>query len=197
MEHTTQVAPEILEAFGLRPQGAATALTSGHINDTFLVEDEGKWILQRINHFVFPSPQDIMENITGVTEFLRAKIAARGGDPDRGTLTIRKTAGGSSLFIDSTGEFWRCMTYVDGASSHETVESAAMLREAGRAFGEFQSLLCDYPADTLHETIVDFHNTPVRFAQLREAAEKNAAGRLSQVEAEMAFAAQRDRKSVV
>ena len=192
MEHTTQVAPEILEAFGLRPQGAATALTSGHINDTFLVEDEGKWILQRINHFVFPSPQDIMENITGVTEFLRAKIAARGGDPDRGTLTIRKTAGGSSLFVDSTGEFWRCMTYVDGASSHETVESAAMLREAGRAFGEFQSLLCDYPADTLHETIVDFHNTPVRFAQLREAAEKNAAGRLSQVEAEMAFAAQRE-----
>lgn len=67
-----------------------------------------------------------------------------------------------------------------------------MLREAGRAFGEFQSLLCDYPADTLHETIVDFHNTPVRFAQLREAAEKNAAGRLSQVEAEMAFAAQRE-----
>lgn len=192
MEHTTQVAPEILKAFGLRPQGAATALTSGHINDTFLVEDEGKWILQRINHFVFPSPQDIMENITGVTEFLRAKIAARGGDPDRGTLTIRKTAGGSSLFVDSTGEFWRCMTYVDGASSHETVESAAMLREAGRAFGEFQSLLCDYPADTLHETIVDFHNTPVRFAQLREAAEKNAAGRLSQVEAEMAFAAQRE-----
>ena len=78
MEHTTQVAPEILEAFGLRPQGAATALTSGHINDTFLVEDEGKWILQRINHFVFPSPQDIMDNFTGVTEFLRAKIAARG-----------------------------------------------------------------------------------------------------------------------
>ena len=83
------------------------------------------------------------------------------------------------------------MTYVEGASSHETVENAAMLREAGRAFGEFQSLLSGYPAETLHETIVDFHNTPVRYRQLMEAAEKDAAGRLAQVGAEMEFAAQR------
>ena len=190
MEHTAQVAPEILEAFGLRPQGVITPLTSGHINDTFLVEDGGKWILQRINHFVFPSPQDIMENIAGVTEFLQKKIAAQGGDPDRGTLHIRKTLDGSTLFVNPTG-YWRCMTYVEGASSHETVESAAMLREAGRAFGEFQSLLSGYPAETLHETIVDFHNTPVRYRQLMEAAEKDAAGRLAQVGAEMEFAAQR------
>ena len=63
-----------------------------------------------------------------------------------------------------------------------------MLREAGRAFGEFQRLLDGYPAETLHEIIPDFHNTPQRFRQLEEAARRDKAGRLSQVGPEMAFA---------
>lgn len=191
MEHTICVTPSILSAFGFAPQSSITPLTSGHINDTFLVEDGEKFIVQRINHYVFPSPQDIMENIAGVTEFLREKITSRGGDPQRETLNIRKTVDGSTLFVDDQGEFWRCMTYVDHASSYETVENAKMLREAGRAFGEFQSLLSDYPAHTLHETIVNFHNTPERFRQLLEAAEKDVAGRLSQIGPEMEFASQR------
>ena len=160
MEHPIQITPEILEAFGLPRDCASTRLHGGHINDTFLVENGGKYVIQRINRYVFPSPQDIMENITGVTEFLREKILARGGDPLRETLNIRRTTQGGTLFVDEEGGPWRCMTFVDKATSHETVESPAMLREAGRAFGEFQSLLSSYPASTLHETIKDFHNTP-------------------------------------
>ena len=155
------------------------------------MENGGKYVIQRINRYVFPSPQDIMENITGVTEFLREKILARGGDPLRETLNIRRTTQGGTLFVDEEGGPWRCMTFVDKATSHETVESPAMLREAGRAFGEFQSLLSGYPASTLHETIKDFHNTPERYRQLLEAAQNDKAGRLSQVGAEMDFAAQR------
>ena len=192
MEHNILVTPEILAAFGFSPESRITPLTGGHINDTFLVEDNGKFTLQRINRYVFPSPQNIMENITGVTEFLREKILARGGDPDRETLNILKTRDGSTLFVDENGEPWRCMTYVDGASSHETVESPAMLGEAGRAFGEFQNLLSGYPADTLHETIVNFHNTPERYRQLMEAANQDKAGRLASVAAEMDFAAKRE-----
>lgn len=191
MEHTTLVTPEVLSAFGLSAGCAITPLTGGHINDTFLVEDQGKFTLQRINRYVFPSPQDIMENIAGVTEFLRKKILARGGDPDRETLRIRKTVDGSPLYIDKDGEPWRCLSYVDGASCRETVESPQMLREAGRAFGEFQNLLSDYPAETLHETIKNFHNTPWRYSQLMEAVENNRAGRLNSVKAELEFAAKR------
>lgn len=69
MEHTILVTPEILTAFGLSPQCAVKPLDGGHINDTFLVEDGGKFTLQRINRYVFPSPQDIMENITGSRNF--------------------------------------------------------------------------------------------------------------------------------
>lgn len=191
MEHTILVTPEILTAFGLSSHCAVKSLDGGHINDTFLVEDGGKFTLQRINRYVFPSPQDIMENITGVTEFLRKKILEQGGDPDRETLNIRRTTDGNTLFVDKDGEPWRCMSYVDGASSRETVESAAMLREAGRAFGEFQNLLSGYPADTLHETIVNFHNTPERYRQLMDAAQQDKAGRLDSVSEEMEFASQR------
>ena len=86
MEQTLHVTPEILAAFGLSPRNEAVRLNGGHINDTFLVEDGGQFVLQRINHYVFPSPRDIMENIAGVTAFLREKIRDRGGDPDRETL---------------------------------------------------------------------------------------------------------------
>lgn len=192
MEQTLHVTPEILEAFGLSPRNEAVRLNGGHINDTFLVEDGGQFVLQRINHYVFPSPRDIMENIAGVTAFLREKIRDRGGDPDRETLSLRSTQAGEPLFVDRDGNFWRCMAYVAGAQSFESAESAAMLREAGRAFGEFQSLLSGYPAQTLHETIADFHNTPVRCQQLWQAAQEDRAGRLSQVEAELAFAKARE-----
>lgn len=125
MEHTTCVTADILEAFGLSPKSPVTPLNGGHINDTFLIDDKDKFTLQRISRYVFPSPEDIMENIAGVTAYLRERIGTLGGDPDRETLNIRKTLDGSTLYVDGEGVPWRCMTYVDGARSYETVESPA------------------------------------------------------------------------
>ncbi len=190
MERRITVTPEILTAFGLPPQAPAEPLVSGHINDTFAVSaPEGEFILQRINRYVFPSPENIMENVTGVTGFLREKIARMGGDPDRETLTVRKTVDGADFHIDGDGEYWRCTVFISGTTAYESPESTDMLREAGRAFGSFQSMLSDYPADTLHEIIPNFHNTPARVRNLMDAAEKDAKGRRKEVEAELAFAA--------
>ena len=50
------------------------------------------------------------------------------------------------------------------------------------AFGNFQRLLADYPADTLHETIPDFHNTVKRFANFKKAVEEDACGRAADVQ---------------
>lgn len=194
MEQNLHITPDILAAFGLPQDTEATPITTGHINETFVVRaPQGRLILQRINHFVFPSPQNIMENILGVTRFLREKIRNQGGDPDRETLSVVCTADGGSYYLDRDGNYWRCTTYIENATSHETVENPAMLEEAGRAFGRFQQLLSDYPAETLHEIIPDFHNTPVRYAQLQEAAKNDAAGRLGQVQDELAFAAAREK----
>ena len=59
---------------------------NGHINDTYLLtcrletEATRRYILQRMNHEVFKDPKGLMENVTGVTAFLRKKIVENGGD---------------------------------------------------------------------------------------------------------------------
>ena len=50
-----------------------------------------RYILQRLNRYVFPCAENVMENIARVTQYLREKIAAAGGDPDRETLTLVET----------------------------------------------------------------------------------------------------------
>ncbi len=192
MSSTSQITTEILTAFGLSPEDRVTPVAGGHINRTFAVNDPtGRFIVQRINHFVFPSPENIMENTCAVTEFIRRRLRETGGDPDRETLTVRRTTDGADFFLDQDGEYWRCMTYISGASAHETADGPGMLLEVGRAFGNFQKMLSDYPADTLHEIIPRFHDTPERFRQLEKAMEQDVKGRKREVGPELEFAVQR------
>lgn len=191
---TTTVTEETLREFGLEDATEVSPFNGGHINDTFLaVSGHGKYMLQHINHYVFKHPEHIMENMEGVTEFLRRKLEHSGGDLSRGTLTLVRTRKGNTYHLDENGNYWRCVIYIENTTAHETAESARMLEEAGRAFGDFQQLLCDYPADTLHEIIEDFHNTPARYRQLEEAVAGNAAGRLQDAQEEIAFARAREK----
>lgn len=166
---------------------------NGHINDTFLVtilkEDgtEGRVILQRMNRSIFTKPVELMENIMGVTSFLRERIIADGGDPDRETLTVIPTKNGMPYFIDSEGEYWRCFVYIEDATSFDQVETLGDFYESAVAFGNFQRLLADYPAETLHETIVGFHDTKARFEVFKKAVEADVCGRADSVRAEIEF----------
>ena len=161
----------------------------GHINDTFLVTctDGGEYVLQHINSYVFKHPDEIMENILGVTKFIAAKLTAAGRDATRGTLTICPTSDGKDFYVDSSGEFWRVALNIRKSTAYDFAESAEMFRKSGAAFGEFQGMLADYPADTLRETIPHFHDTPDRIRQLEDAIRDNKAGRLGEVAAEIDF----------
>lgn len=194
MSHSVQiVTPDILSAFSLPQDCEISVFNGGHINDTFLLRGAGHpLILQRINSYVFPNPGHIMENMCAVTAFLKEKITERGGDPDRETLTILPTADGSRLYWDQSGEPWRCVLFIDNTTAHESASNMTMLNEAGYAFGDFQNLLSEYPAHTLHEIIKDFHNTPARFRQLTDAAAQDAKSRLASVAAEMEFVLSRE-----
>ena len=166
---------------------------SGHINDTKYVEMEcgdgiHKYILQKINKNVFKNPEQLMENYVGVTEYLRKIIIERGGDPNRETLNIVKTRDGKNCFKDENGDFWRLILFVSDSLSYDKVERPEQFYDSAVAFGNFQYLLRDYPAETLYETIVNFHNTPDRYRQLMEAVEKDVCGRLKDVRAEVEFA---------
>ena len=57
-------------------------------------------ILQRMNKEVFTNPVELMENVIGVTSYLRKKIIENGGDPDRETLNVIPAVDGKPYFID-------------------------------------------------------------------------------------------------
>lgn len=155
----------------------------GHINETLKVQtDSGEYyILQRINRYVFRKPEELMENACAITNFLRAK------DPDpRHALHFIPAHDGNHFHVDEGGEFWRMYKYVEGLSL-ETPESESDFYQSALAFGKFQTLLSDFPADTLHETIPEFHNTVDRFRLLRESVETDACGRRAEVQAELDF----------
>lgn len=173
------------EFMGSKPFG------SGHINDTFKLdfkaEEQKSYILQRINHEIFQNPAQLMENIHGVTSHLRKKIIENGGDPERETLNVISAKSGELFYKDSNGLYWRAYNFIDKASSYDIVEDPKLFYQSALAFGNFQRLLADYPAETLHETIVDFHHTRKRFDTFVRAVEEDICGRAKDVEEEISF----------
>lgn len=183
------------------PEGEAEAAPygNGHINDTMRVTvkaDGGvrHYILQRVNSYVFPRPKEVIENIEKVTAYLRGIIEQEGGDPLRETLTLVKTRDGKHYTIAPDGELWRMYLYIEGTKSVELPDTEELFALSGRAFGRFQQQLGGFDAAQLHETIVDFHNTPARYQQLEDAIARDEAGRLSQVQDEVAFCRQYERE---
>ncbi|MCF2682247.1 phosphotransferase enzyme family protein [Faecalicatena contorta] len=171
---------------------------SGHINDTYLLVfdvaemEQISVILQRMNTKTFKNPIALMENIEGVTSFLRKKIIENGGDPERETLNIIPTVDGKPYYVDSCGDYWRSYKFITNATSYDKVENPKHFYESGVAFGKFQCLLADYPADTLHEIIEGFHDTRARFAVFKKAVEEDVMGRAASVQKEIQFVLDRE-----
>ena len=93
MAQAEQTLHEVLEAFDFgAPVVGAIRYGCGHINDTFVVHTQPqdrccrRFILQRMSAAAFKHPDQLMENITGVTEYLGREIERRGGDRDRETI---------------------------------------------------------------------------------------------------------------
>lgn len=171
---------------------------NGHINDTLRATCEladgrtKRYIVQRMNDGIFKNPDELMENVMNVTSFLRKKIIAAGGDPDRETLNVIPTKDGKNYLTDENGDFWRCYIFIEDATSFDQVEKPEDFYNSAVAFGNFQRLLADYPAATLHETIKNFHNTVSRFADFKKAVEEDVAGRAKDVQKEIQFVLDRE-----
>ena len=170
---------------------------SGHINDTYtavftLKDGESRrYILQRINRNVFKSPVKLMENIEGITKHLRKKIIAAGGEPDRETLNIIPSVSGESFYKSEEGDYWRSYIFIEGAKTYDIVSNIEHFHSGGYAIGRFQELLSDYPAETLYETIPDFHNTVKRYDNFIKAVEQDSCNRAAGVKDEIDFAVKR------
>ena len=166
---------------------------SGHINDTYGVYiggDEGeqlRYVIQRINTEVFKKPREVMENIFGVTEFLRRKSLEQGGDADRETLNYIKTRTGDNYFEDEDGGPWRCYNFIPDSVCIEAVRTPEDFYNSAKSFGDFLCKLGDYPAATLHETIEKFHDTRKRYADFLRALERDVKDRARTCAPEIAF----------
>ena len=170
---------------------------SGHINDTYRLTYETpqgtkRYILQRMSKSIFKKPVELMENVSGVTAWLRKKIIENGGDPERETLTLVKSNDGLPYFVDSTGEYWRVYLFIECATCYDAVKDDNDFYQSAVAFGHFQRLLADYPAETLHETIKDFHNTPDRLEKFKKAVAEDICGRAASVQKEIDFILERE-----
>ena len=172
---------------------------NGHINDTYMVtfeEENGlcRYSLQHMNRSVFKDPVSLMNNILHVTAYLKEQIRSQGGDPQRETLDFVCTKTGEPYFVDSYGEYWRAYHFVEDAYALEEISNPQDFYESAVAFGHFQRMLADFPADSLTETIAGFHDTKARFAAFEQAVEADVCHRAAEVQKEIQFV--RDRYEV-
>ncbi len=175
----------ILSQFVLEENAvSAEPFGNGHINDTLKVttdKGEAKYILQRINHHIFTNVDMLQRNIHIVTSHIRQKLEERDGtDIDRKVLTFLPAKDGKTYYFDGDS-YWRVCLFIPRSKGYEEV-TPELSYEAGRAFGDFQSMLSDIPEGALGETIPNFHNMEFRLQQFHDAVKANAAGRLDQVE---------------
>ena len=188
------VLSEVLEAFDFgNPVVGAMRFGCGHINDTFCVHTQPKdeccrcFILQRMSSAAFKHPDQLMKNIIGVTEYLGKKIEANGGDRSREAMEVIRPKSGADFYTDSEGGAWRVYPFVKDIYCYQTADTPELFAASGRAFGRFQKMLDGYPADTLFETIPNFHNTEDRLAKLKQAIAADPLGRVKDCQAEIDF----------
>lgn len=171
------------------------AYGSGHINDTYLVimqtTQEDKYILQRVNHNVFKQPEQLMENVRRVTEHIRSKVLAEGGDVNRQCLNLFPTKSGKCFFCDSDGNHWRVYQCIHDAVGYDIVDKEEIAYEGGRAFGQFQTWLVDLPGGPLFETIPHFNDPEFLLERFFEVLKEDKAGRSASIVKEIEFVKQR------
>lgn len=175
-----------------------TSFGNGLINRTYRVVhradyQEKNYILQKINHSIFPDVKGLMNNIMHVTDFLKAEAMNRGGNPERETMTIEKTMEDQLYAVTDDGSYWRLYRFVEDTFCLDYVENEEEFYEAARAFGDFARKLDKFDATKLVEVIPKFHDTRHRYAQFEEAVANDVVGRVADLAAEIEFV--RSRKS--
>jgi len=159
---------------------------SGHINDTYSVALKGgnfpSYILQRINHSIFPNIEKLSENIHRVT-----RHAIDLGDSRYQMMQLIATRDGKLWHRSESGDFWRMMTYIPDSKSYDLAPSNDFAFEAGAAYGWFIKILSNLEGSPLFEVIPGFHNLGLRISQLKIAIEEDRADRVKNCKTELDF----------
>jgi Ser/Thr protein kinase RdoA (MazF antagonist) len=157
---------------------------NGNINDTYQVNvlqdgERRSLLLQRLNHHVFRQPDEVMNNIRLVADYL-----SRQPYPYRVAAPV-PALDGTLLQQDEAGNYWRVFPFFEHCYVPEGITDPAVAYEAARAYGAFARALRDFPADQLAETIPGFHNTDQRWTYFLEVLAQNPMGRVETTQAEI------------
>lgn len=154
----------------------------GHINTTYLVTtDKGKrYIFQKISPAF--DVEILMSNISKVLSFAQSRVSDR-----RNSMVLVKTKDNKDYLTSENGSF-RVYEFVENSICLQRAENNEDFYQCAVGFGEFQKMLADFPAETLGEPIVNFHNTIDRYRQLKEAIKNDPLNRAKDVKNEIEFA---------
>ncbi len=165
-------------------------LTTGIINCTYLVQYirdgvDKQYIVQRINKAVFKNPEQVMDNIVRVTDYVRTNIIKKNLSTKRFVLRVFLSEKGEPFIIDEKGDYWRCYRFIQNSTTYDQTDDLKIIENAGVAFGRFQNCLDGFDANSLFITIPDFHNTTKRFLDFEDAVKADTKGRVSSVKSEI------------
>ena len=150
----------------------------GHINETFIITtDARRYILQKINDYVFTDVEGLMKNVCGITGHLRAKGVE--------TLFSVPTHNGKNFIYD--GGYYRVYEFIEGTKTYQKVTDKNLFKNVGFAFGTFINALADYDKNALSVVIPDYHNTPKRFSDFISALIKDQKNRAKNCKKEIDF----------
>lgn len=165
-------------------------INQGNVNHTYKVNyirDDGTgmaqlkpYLVQKVNTYAFKNPVQLMENIDKVTEYIHAQR------PDEICLHFHHTDadGERKTYLMDDDGFWRICNYIPSVT-FDSCDDLRIVRSAGEAFGDFQTVLRDFDAQQLYYTIPDFHNTRKRYETLISDARKDPCGRVAKAEEEL------------
>ncbi|WP_435274189.1 phosphotransferase enzyme family protein [Psychrobium sp. nBUS_13] len=146
-----------------------TPLGNGLVNLTLMVTTStSKFVLQRINHHVFPNPQAVVENSAVISSHLLAKET----NYQYAVTTPRASLNGNLLEVIDN-EYWRALEYVEDTITVDAISDVQQAYDTAFSFAKFSGALASLSANSLQPIIERFHDLSWRLSQL-EAAKKSA-----------------------
>ncbi len=171
--------PEILLNFEVpASEYSMEKIGSGHINETFLATDKNdpqkKYILQKINKYVFNNADDVCNNSALVLDHIKNKVKEF---PDLNYLSIDQyKIKGMNYYKDENSDYWRLTSYIAENTIYETTEDPSISFEAGLIVAKFQFLIHEL-SNELKITIPGFHDHNKRIGEFESAKSLDAAKR--------------------
>lgn len=175
---------EIFSIYNLNWEQLTDIITiqSGHINDTFVLNfsNQKKYLLQKINTYVFKKPEQLMKNIELIVEFSQKKLNSH-------FLKILHTKDNKCFTRLNNNQCYRIYYFVENSIHFDQTENEKICKNAGFTIGNFLNLLSDFPTQKLHYTIKNFHNTEYRYQTFLKILRQDKMQRKKLCEKEIAF----------